>query len=347
MSKRKKMTIIAIAALAALLLLLGVLTSGITANRDGGEVTVSSGDGSIIVADKLKEEGLIQSPFLFRIVAEVEGRNGNWYPGSYKIPGGSSFFEICKIMGKPAGDIRVTFPEGIQVREMGTILEEAGVCKKSEFLKACKTHSFNYEFLKKVPASKRIGGLEGYLFPDTYYFTKDEDPDNIINTMLDHFQQTVYTPEILAKVKKSKYSLDQVIILASMVESEAATTEDRKTVAGVFLNRLRHPDKFPKLESCVTVEYAKGIKKDIISLADTKYNSKYNTYKYPGRPYGPICCPSMESINAVLTPTNNSYYYFQSDSKGRLHFARTWQEHAKIQKKLQSNWKTTKTRKVK
>ena len=156
-----------------------------------------------------------------------------------------------------------------------------------------------------------------------------------------------YTPEILAKVKKSKYSLDQVIILASMVESEAATTEDRKTVAGVFLNRLHHPDKFPKLESCVTVEYAKGIKKDIISLADTKYNSKYNTYKYPGLPYGPICCPSMESINAVLTPTNNSYYYFQSDSKGRLHFARTWQEHAKIQKKLQSNWKTTKTRKVK
>ena len=157
----------------------------------------------------------------------------------------------------------------------------------------------------------------------------------------------MYTPEILAKVKKSKYSLDQVIILASMVESEAATTEDRKTVAGVFLNRLHHPDKFPKLESCVTVEYAKGIKKDIISLADTKYNSKYNTYKYPGLPYGPICCPSMESINAVLTPTNNSYYYFQSDSKGRLHFARTWQEHAKIQKKLQSNWKTTKTRKVK
>ena len=247
------MTIIAIAALAALFLLLGVLTSGITANRDGGEVTVSSGDGSIIVADKLKEEGLIQSPFLFRIVAEVEGRNGNWYPGSYKIPGGSSFFEICKIMSKPAGDIRVTFPEGIQVREMGTILEDAGVCKKSEFLKACKTHSFSYEFLKKVPASKRIGGLEGYLFPDTYYFTKDEDPDNIINTMLDHFQQTVYTPEILAKVKKSKYTLDQVIILASMVESEAATTEDRKTVAGVFLNRLHHPDKFPKLESCVTV----------------------------------------------------------------------------------------------
>ena len=198
-----------------------------------------------------------------------------------------------------------------------------------------------------MPASKRIGGLEGYLFPDTYYFTKDEDPDNIINTMLDHFQQTVYTPEILAKVKKSKYSLDQVIILASMVESEAATTEDRKTVAGVFMNRLHHPDKFPKLESCVTVEYAKGIKKDIISLADTKYNSKYNTYKYPGLPYGPICCPSMESINAVLTPTNYSYYYFQSDSKGRLHFARTWQEHAKIQKKLQSNWKTTKTRKVK
>ena len=121
-----------------------------------------------------------------------------------------------------------------------------------------------------------------------------------------------YTPEILAKVKKSKYTLDQVIILASMVESEAATTEDRKTVAGVFLNRLHHPDKFPKLESCVTVEYAKGIKKDIISLADTKYNSKYNTYKYPvfptarfaARAWSPSmrCCPPLTTAIITSSP---------------------------------------------
>lgn len=347
MRQKRNIIIASISALVVLVAAIIIMASGIASSGTSTEITVDSGDGSIIVADKLQEKGLIRGRLLFRAVAKFKGRDDRWYPGTYKIPGNSSFFQICNIMSKPAGDIRVTFPEGIQVREMGTILEEAGVCKRSEFIRACKTHKFNYEFLKDVPASKRIDGLEGYLFPDTYYFTKDENVDAVITTLLDHFEQEVYTKDILAKVSKSKYTLDQIIILASMVESEAATAEDRKTVAGVFLNRLSHPDKFPKLESCVTVEYAKGIKKDIISLADTKYNSPYNTYKYAGLPYGPICCPSMESIHAVLNPTRSNYYYFQSDSSGRLHFAKTWQEHSKIQKQLQSNWNNRKTRKVK
>ena len=344
--KKNKRIIYIIAAIALAFLIAGLSVSGLTANREATKITVDPGDGSIIIANKLAEKNSIRGKYLFRAVARLQGRSGHWYPGTYRIPGKSSFLQICQIMSHPADDITITFPEGLQVREMGTLLEKRGICKKSDFITACKNHTFNYAFLKDVPASKRIDGLEGYLFPDTYCFTKGENVDQIITTMLDRFQEKVYTKENRKLVQKSGYSLDQIIILASMVESEAVTKEDRQTVAGVFINRLNHPDQFPKLQSCVTVEYAKGIKKDIISTEDTEYDSPYNTYKYAGLPYGPICCPSMESIRAALQPAKSSYYYFQSDSKGRLHFAKTWQEHASIQKKVQSNWNTKKTRQV-
>lgn len=334
------------AAAALVLIVIGLLISGVTTRNEDATITVNSGDGTIAVAEELSEQGAIHGKLLFRVVAKVMGRSGHWYAGSYTIPARSNFFAICEIMSHPANDITVTFREGLQVREMGTILEKNGICKKSEFISACKNHSFDYEFLKDVPAKKRIDGLEGYLFPDTYSFTKDEAVDDVICTMLDRFQEEVYTEETLAQVKESGYSFDEIIILASMVESEAMTTADRKTVAGVFLNRLSHPDQFPKLQSCVTVEYALGIKKDIISTEDTEYDSPYNTYLYAGLPYGPICCPSTESIEAVLNPTKSNYYYFQSDENGKLYFAKTWQEHAANQEKIQANWETNETRKV-
>ena len=343
---KKKYVTAGAAAISTVLIVLVLLVSGAVASGDNTTITVNSGDGTIAVAEELSEEGAIRGKLLFRTAAKLAGRSGHWYAGSYTIPAHSSFFAIFEIMSHPANDITVTFREGLQVREMGTILEEKGICKKSAFINAYKNHSFDYEFLKDVPAKKRIDGLEGYLFPDTYSFTKNEDVDQVICTMLDRFQEEVYTDEVLAKVKKSGYSFDEIIILASMVESEAMTSDDRKTVAGVFLNRLSHPDQFPKLQSCVTVEYAKGIKKDIISAEDTEYDSPYNTYLYAGLPYGPICCPSIESIQAVLNPNKSDYYYFQSDENGNLYFAKTWQEHAKNQEKIQANWKTNETRKV-
>ncbi len=343
---KKKCVTAGAAAIALVLIVFVLLVSGVTTKDEDATITVNSGDGTIAVTEELSEQGAIRGKLLFRVIAGLMGRSGHWYAGSYTIPARSSFFTICEIMSHPANDITVTFREGIQVREMGTILEKAGICKKTDFINACSSHSFDYEFLKDVPAKKRIDGLEGYLFPDTYSFTKNEDVDQLICTMLDRFQEEVYTDKILAQVKESGYSFDDVIILASMVESEAMTTEDRKTVAGVFLNRLSHPDQFPKLQSCVTVEYAMGIKKDIISAEDTEYDSPYNTYLYAGLPYGPICCPSIESIQAVLNPTPSDYYYFQSDENGKLYFAKTWQEHAKNQEKIQANWETNETRKV-
>jgi UPF0755 protein len=128
-----------------------------------------------------------------------------------------------------------------------------------------------------------------------------------------------------------------MVILASMVESEARKTEDRENVAGVFFNRLNNPD-YSKLQSCVTVEYAMGVKKSIISYADTLYDSPYNTYLYSGLPVGPICCPGIDSIEATLYYAENDYYYFQADEYGNLYFAETYEEHAAVQADVQEYW---------
>ena len=106
----------------------------------------------------------------------------------------------------------------------------------------------------------------------------------------------------------------------------------------VFLNRLTNP-AYTKLQSCVTVEYAMGIKKSIISYQDTQFDSPYNTYMYPGLPVGPICCPGKDSVEATIHHADNNYYYFQSDQNGHLYFAETFEEHAAIQKEVQADWK--------
>ena len=308
---------------------------------DSTEITVAPGDGTIAIAGKLKDAGIINSTAMFRARAKISGADDKWRPGAFELdPEGGAAAAIKALIKPHAGEIKVTIPEGMQARHFAPLLESAGVCGADEFLETCKNHKFDYPFLKGIDTSKRIDGLEGYLYPDTYYFQPDSDPETVISRMLDRFQEKVYTSKIRADAKKQGLTVDDMVRLASMVESEATTKEDRKLVADVFLKRLKQPGW--KLQSCVTVEYAKNMKKPIISLEDTKFESPYNTYKYAGLPYGPICCPSQESIEAVLHPTPNDYYYFQSDSSGRLHFAETFAQHAAVQKDVQSNWDTSK-----
>lgn len=335
--------------LTALILIIAVILIRVIADVSGASAgsrdtvfTVDRGDGTAVIADRLEENGLIGSSFLFRVVSRLEDADGEWDYGKHTIPGGSSYKEIIEELTSPqTASIKVTIPEGKQVSQMGTILEEKGICKKKAFMKACTEGDYSdWKFLKGIRTKERINGLEGYLFPDTYYFDENTEPEQVIAAMLARFEEKVYTEKIRKKADKMGFSLDEIVILASMAESEAVTEADRKTVTGVFRNRLERGDR---LQSCVTVEYAKRMKKTIISLADTQYDSPYNTYMYPGLPLGPICCPGMVSINAVLYDEDNDYYYFQSDQKGRLHFAESYQEHRAIQKEVQKDWEVTVT----
>ncbi len=342
--KKKTKVSLAVAVILCVILLglcfwLGIDVARGSMKEDSVSITIDQGDGTRTVAETLAQEGVISHPRLFRLFAKIEEVDGQWQRGTFTVECGQGYHDLFRQLTTPqTASIKVTIPEGKQAKEVAAIFEKAGVCSAQDFLNASTYGAYDYDFLKNVSYRDRISGLEGYLFPDTYFFEADTAAETVVNAMLQRFQEVVATEENMARAEAMGRSFDEIVILGSMVESEATTAEDRKLVAGVFWNRLNHPELFPRLQSCVTVEYAMGIKKQVLSLEDTKFDSPYNTYQNEGLPYGPICCPSLESMEAALWPTENNYYYFQSDDQGKLHFAETFEEHAAIQKQLHANW---------
>lgn len=309
---------------------LGTFSSGVS------DFVIEEGDGTKAIAKDLKSQGVINSELLFRATAKLKGQDDQWHSGTYNIEKGTSYQDLLNLFTKPqTGSIKVVIPEGKQVKQIAGIYEKAGLCTAADFMTACDTSSYDYDFLQAVTDRT---DLEGYLFPDTYFFDPDTEPEVIINQMLANFGKRMYTQENINRAGELGYTFDEMVILASIIESEAAKEKDRYTISGVFHNRLNNPSLYPNLQSCVTVEYAMGIKKTILSLEDTKYDSPYNTYLYPGLPIGPICCPSEMSLQAALYPEENNFYYFQSDKYGNIHFAETFQQHSTIQQEVQSDW---------
>ncbi len=340
--KRRKKGKVLLCFFLPILLLLSVIgalvAKDLLPSADAGEAldfSVADGAGTIMIASDLKEAGIIKHEKAFLIYAETGGYDQRWQRGAFELKKGMGYHEICETLtAEGIHGEKVTIPEGKQLKQIAGILEEHGICSADAFLSAAAEHHFDEPFLKGIDHENP---LEGYLFPNTYDFEKNSDPDVVIEAMLKSFEENVWREEYIDDAKARGLSFDDLIILASVVESEATTKADRETVAGVFLNRLNDPS-YGKLQSCVTVEYAMGVKKSIISYEDTQFESPYNTYLYPGLPVGPICCPGIESIEAVLYHDDNDYYYFQSDREGKLYFAKTFAEHAAIQKQVQAHW---------
>lgn len=298
-------------------------------------ITVEAGDGTIAIGRDLKEQGVIAHEKLFRLYTIVTGHNGDWVSGEFTLEPGMGFGAICDLLTTAVrSDIKVVLVEGKQARQMAQTLEEAGICSADGFMEAVSRADYDFPFLKGIDHENP---LEGYLFPDTYYFEKDTDPRIVVETMLRGFEENMYREEYIDRAEEMGYSFDEMIILASVVESESSGTENMKKVAGVFYNRLNNPD-FPRLQSCVTVEYAMGVKKSIITYEDTQIDSPYNTYKYPGLPIGPISNPGIDALEATLYPAEHDYYYFQSDQYGNLYFAETVEEHDAIKSEVQADW---------
>jgi UPF0755 protein len=222
----------------------------------------------------------------------------------------------------------ITFLEGWDNNNIAQYLEKNQVTSSASFLAATKNFdSSNYPDLSSKPQTQ---GLEGFLFPDTYFIPKNppvgQDINNIIiEKALNNFSKKI-TPEMLAQAQTQGMSLYQIITLASIIEKESgANQDDRKMIAGVFYNRLKAG---MPLESDATVSFVTGTSP--VSDADTLVDSPYNTYKYSGLPPGPICNPGLNSIMAALYPTASNYLYFLTDPQtGRAVFAQTYDEHLK------------------
>jgi UPF0755 protein len=200
--------------------------------------------------------------------------------------------------------VRITFPEGMTVRDMGEKIEEAfeGL-SAAEFLAAGKAH-------------------EGYLFPDTYLFSPSSDIETIVALMRENFDKK--TKSLSAAISASGRSLQDIVTMASLIEKEARTTEVRKMVSGILWERLRL--NMP-LQADAVFGYIYGRDTYSPTYEDLKIDSPYNVYKYLGLPPGPINNPGLDAIQAALAPTASEYLYYLVDKEGVIHYGRTYAEH--------------------
>lgn len=300
---------------------------GLSKNKNPIDFTVSEGESLSSVADRLKEEKIINYKNVFKIKSRLK-KGFVLQKGTHKLDKNFSYSTILHVLGTSVDtSIAVTIPEGYELSQIAALLHENGITDEKAFLNECKYGEFSYWFLNDVPA--RENRLEGYLFPDTYKFEKGTAPRVVIEAMLTRFKEVI--PENYGELcKKHGLTFDETIILASVVEREAVDLEDKKKVASVFLNRLKS-DKYPYLQSCATVQYILGERKKVLSVADTNIKSAYNTYVVKGLPIGPISMPGLDSVNAVIFAPETDYYFFVVGKDGKHVFSKTFAEHNAVQ----------------
>jgi UPF0755 protein len=251
-----------------------------------------------------------------------------------------SDFKNDKKQKIPVEERYTVIPEGYTVEQTADILEKRNIVNKEVFLDLVNDINY-YETLRKkyfwLPEYnvKKKFLLEGFLHPNSYEFEKSSLPHLIIETMLD--QTNVFYEDNKISIVENKYSFDQILTLASIVERESKFKEDRPKVAQVFLNRL---DIGMKIQSDITVLYSLNQHKTFVTFKDLEVDSLYNTYKYPGLPVGPINTPSLESINAVLNPAgdNFNFVYFYARPSGETFYSENLKEHDEIRKKYEQEW---------
>lgn len=283
------------------------------------------------IAELLKEKGLIKNTLLFKILSKINGYDGMYQSGIHIVSTNLKYDDLMRILtGKPES-IKVTIPEGLTYKQVVNRLVQNKVIESAEaFDKVVRTGEFNYTFLKDIPT--REFRLEGYLFPDTYEFGVKAKIEDVVNAMLKNFNNK-FKEEYYKQANKMGMTVDQIIILASIIEREAKVPEERSLISGVFYNRLKSKDaSLKKLQSCATIQYIflnrEGTVKERITEADTKIVDPYNTYIREGLPPGPICNPGEASIKAALYPdTGDGYLYFVARGDGTHKFSKTYKDH--------------------
>ena len=274
--------------------------------------TVEPGETASDIALRLKRLGLIRDAELFRLLARSQGADSKLEAGRYELRANMTMGEIIEALQHgPMEEITVTIPEGWRAEQIADKLAEDVSVDPDRFLDLVRGGQFDYQFLQDRPAGAT---LEGFLFPDTYYFPLQPTAQDIIERMLTNFDRR-FTIEMRQKAAQREMTIYEVVTLASIVEREAVVAEERPIIAGVFLNRLA---KGMTLEACPTVQYALGYQQDTgqwwktpLTLEELhRVNSPYNTYLHRGLPPGPICNPGLASMLAVLDPVDTDYLYF-------------------------------------
>ena len=297
------------------------------------EIVIPEGATLGEIADILKEKGVIDEPFAFEVYARVKNMQERLAPGTYTLNSNLGYDQIFQALRKKdtaKETISLTFYEGMTVTDIAQKLDENGVCDYDEFMAAVDTEVFEYEFESMMGTSEYIyHKWEGYLFPDTYEFYLNTSPRSVMAKFIDNFNSKI-TAQYYDRMQELGMSLDEVITMASVIQSEAATETDMKLVSSVFHNRLESGSGLPYLQSDVTYFYYRDEIEPYVSddeELDNAYHTSYDTYYKKGLPVGPICNPGITAIEAALYPENSNYYYFVTDAEGTFYYASTLAEH--------------------
>jgi len=294
---------------------------------------VEYGDSLTKVAKKLEKDNLIRSELVFRIIEKKKKTGHLIKPGEYLFSPSQSPEQILDdlVKGRYLA-YEILIPEGYDIFDIANKIEELGLDNKENFLKAA-TDRVLLEDLGINATS-----AEGYLFPAKYRFPMGVKSDFIIRQMVSNFFKTSQKNDLLGDLlSKNKEELQKVLILASIVEKESVSEEERPVIASVFFNRIKLG---MPLQADPTVIY--GLKlhdkwDNNISKKDLLTANDYNTYTLSGLPKTPICNPGISAIKAVIKPSENNYLYFVSKNNGKHHFSRTLSEHNKAVNKYQRN----------
>ncbi len=270
---------------------------------------VKRGEGVKSIAGRLASSGLIRSPTGFYILVKLMGLERDLQAGDFRLNPSMDATSVARKLTHGTLDVWVTTVEGWRVEEVAAKLTKELDIPESEFVKVAR---------------------EGYMFPDTYLIPRDATVGAVAALFTTTFEQKV-DENLRADARKTGLPFDEVLTLASIVEREGRTEEDRSVIAGILLKRLEND--WP-LQADATIQYALGYQvrektwwKKALTDEDKKFKSPYNSYLNPGLPPGPIANPGLASLKAVVYPKETEYWYYLHDPDGLVHFAKTHEEH--------------------
>lgn len=326
---------------------------GLGFGRGGNtEMDIPMGSPTSVIAEKLNESGAVKLPLFFRVYSRLKGYDSSYKYGYYSFNTEIGYGEIADMLmteGAKAENVTVTIPEGtgindyiknvngedVTVKGIATILEEAGVCTKSDFIYALNEVEFeDSRLLENCNVGKTYYALEGYLFPETYNFYSYDSAEcakMVVERMIAQTDKRI-TDEMYDRAEELGYTMNEILTMASVIQMEAGQNfKEMKNVAAVFYNRLNDKNE-GTLGSSPTCYYGESFKND---------DGRYNTYNVKGLPPGPLCSPGLEAIKAALYPTKDSpYLYFVTDKDGNFYYHKTAAEQQKTINSLKqgNNW---------
>lgn len=290
--------------------------------------TVSTGQHLSAIAQNLKDDKLISNLIAFKLYVRVEKAGTKIKAGEYEINTGMSPEGILNLLTSGKNKLyRFTVPEGRNLEEIAILAQEAGLCSRQHFLSLCK----NIEFINQFELPSMT--LEGYLFPDTYFFSKETDCKTLIKKMVSTFNKT-FNDKWKTRAKKIGLSVNEVVILASIIEKETGNAKERPIISSVFHNRLK---RHMRLESDPTVIYGVSDYHGRIRYKHLRRVTPYNTYQIAGLPAGPIANPGAHSLKAALYPAQTDYIFFVSKNDTTHKFSTNLKDHNRAVRKYQLN----------